>query len=294
MRLIINPDKYIKPNILLNPFDHKIDYNTLSSTNNILDYFKEKSTITKDGREAICLSLIDAVKSNNINNLSVLIVTSSSSNYVSSCVTKSIEKYGTWTMDSSDNYNCIFLIHEFGCFANLPENTISNVPLIEDFAPSFFLYKKSSVKSNYQIFSFSKFFSVQEGGLVSGLQNSNTSNYKLTDYTLSILQYELNNLTSLVEKRNKNGNSIINEFIKLGFLPFYDNYLQLIPWAVMIKNHKKIKDLEKLKVYFENHGILMGIFYGNDSFYLPSHQNLDKFEIDYIINVFKSFLENEI
>ena len=62
----------------------------------------------------------------------------------------------------------------------------------------------------------------------------------------------------------------------------------------MIKNHKKIKDLEKLKLYFENHGILMGIFYGNDSFYLPSHQNLDKFEIDYIINVFKSFLENEI
>ena len=294
MRLIFNPDKYIKPNILLNPFDHRIDYGNLKVKDNlyntISNIFSDNYVITKDGREAIDLALKDIIKLNNINNLNVLIITSSLGKYVSSCVTNSIENFGSWTMNPRDKYNCIFIIHEFGSLAKIPDIIKDNIPVIEDFAPSFFLKKISTIKSKYKIFSFPKFFSVQEGGLITGINDNNKRNYKLTDYTASILEYELVNVSSLIKKRKEVESTILKEFIKLGFKPFYDDYLNLIPWVLMIKNENKIKDLKQLKLHFENHGILIGVFYGNDSFYLPCHQNLDKFEINYIINVFKNFL----
>ena len=51
-------------------------------------------------------------------------------------------------------------------------------------------------------------------------------------------------------------------------------------------------DLNTMKEYINNHGIESSVFYGKKSYFVPSHQNLEKGDIEYIFTVVKSFLED--
>lgn len=293
MTYILNPDKYIRPNILLCPFKLSDNPELESVTDEeIFKDFDEEFILTKDGREAINLALLDILPQYSIKNLKVLIVTSSNSDYVSSCVTSSIEKYGEWTTKDTGDYNVIFLIHEFGATASLPDNVKLNVPIIEDFAPSLFLYGSTGVDSNYQIFSFTKFFPVQEGGLLIGLSYGKKDSLKLSNYTLNVLRKEWPKRENIRIVRKSVEAKLIEGFVRMGFSPFYSDYLMMTPWALMISNERKISNLGNLKEYFDAHGILIGVFHGHDAFYIPCHQNLGNIEIDYILRVFQNFIEN--
>ena len=293
MSLLLNPDQYIRPNILLCPFEFSNVKHYTPDLNSIMRHFESGAKLTTNGREAILAALLDILDYNKLTACKVLIVTSSNSSYVSSCVTSTIERVGKWTMDVKTDYNVIFIVHEFGVRAKLPPGIKKGVPIIEDFAPSFFLMGRTEISSDYKIVSFPKFFSVQEGGMVIGLKNSFDVSRKLSPYTIGILAYELDRQESIKQQRKKVELKLINGFSNLGFSPFFSDHSDILPWSLMISNDSQISSLPRLKTYFDMHGILLGIFHGHDAFYIPSHQNLTDVEVDYIIRVFESYILNE-
>jgi len=293
MSLVLNPDQYIRPNILLCPFEFSKVKHYSPDLNEIMSHFESGAKLTLNGREAILAALLDILDYHKLTACEVLIVTSSNSSYVSSCVTSTIERIGKWTMDVKRDYNVIFIVHEFGVKAKLPPGIRKDVPIIEDFAPSFFLMGRTEINSDYKIVSFPKFFSVQEGGLVIGLKKRFDVSRKISPYTIGILAYELDRQESIKQQRKMVELKLISGFSKLGFSPFYSDHSDITPWSLMISNDSKISSLSRLKKYFDMHGILLGIFHGHDAFYIPSHQNLTDVEVDYIIRVFESYILNE-
>jgi len=51
--------------------------------------------------------------------------------------------------------------------------------------------------------------------------------------------------------------------------------------VLLLNNKGIVKDLQEQKQYLFKHGIQNSVFYGEDAFFLPCHQNLSKADIDY-------------
>ncbi|RXM40023.1 hypothetical protein BOQ62_08170 [Chryseobacterium sp. CH21] len=49
-------------------------------------------------------------------------------------------------------------------------------------------------------------------------------------------------------------------------------------------------NLSELKIFLQQNGIECSIFYGKDAFFIPVHQNLGIFEMDYIVNLIEYFV----
>ena len=49
-------------------------------------------------------------------------------------------------------------------------------------------------------------------------------------------------------------------------------------------------DLDGLKIFMQKNGVESGKFYGENTFFLPVHQELEKFDLDFIINLVKYFI----
>jgi hypothetical protein len=56
----------------------------------------------------------------------------------------------------------------------------------------------------------------------------------------------------------------------------------------MLKNNGIVKDLSLHKEWLNKHGIQNSVFYGEDAFFIPCHQNLNFSDIDYFVHVLKS------
>jgi hypothetical protein len=58
----------------------------------------------------------------------------------------------------------------------------------------------------------------------------------------------------------------------------------------MFKTNKENVDLPKLKEFLYNQGIQCSVFYGENAFYLPVHQNLKMHDLLYFKETVKYFL----
>src|SRR5690606_20575129 len=92
--------------------------------------------------------------------------TTSGSSYVSRCVTEEIERVCRWTRRMGPAVRAAFVIHEFGWPAVLPDDVrAARLPVIEDCA-----YALGSAGvgrlGDFTIYSFSKAFPLQFGGLL--------------------------------------------------------------------------------------------------------------------------------
>lgn len=298
---IINPDPYMTPCYRNLPFTTSdISYNFNLPHGNAMDQylskrFKDKSIeYTINGREAIYMALSHY----NLNRDDLVTVLTTSNNfYVSSCVTSTIEKFCKWNREIVPDTKLIFVVHEFGYIYPEMEKLVSlKIPIIEDLAPSFFSNdnkNKAGMYGDFAIYSFPKMFPIQIGGLL--LNNNDLPTRKsaidkeTVAYIKKVASYYIKQKEELLNKRASIYNYGIERFQELGFTERFARNELMIPNSMLLKNNGIINDLPVLRIWLWQHGIHSSVFYGEDAFFLPSHQNLTETDVDYFVEVIKSF-----
>ena len=303
---IANPDSYLVPTYRISPFTTSgINRNQRieeSFSNLATGYFNTRFgngnwVLTSNGREAVGLAL-KAINTTPLQRVSI--ITPSNNSYISSCVTSSIEQFCSW--DRENNGDILFVNHEFGYLQqNMDELSSKGLPMIEDCCTTFFSQdenNKIGTYGNYSIYSFPKFFDLQIGGLLVGegaaSKETIIQNLRITAeeraYILKVVGFELSNVSEILEKRKTNFDYATSMFAELGFSLRFPNKPSVVPSVLLMNNHGVIKDLISHKEHLVKHGIQNSIFYGEDAFFIPCHQNLTETDIDYFKFVTENFI----
>lgn len=295
---VLNPDQYLIPNYLISPFTN----NDLIKNTNIVKsqickkyldkrFSSKKYIYTNSGREAINIAL-------NHFNLKpkdyVTIFTTSQNKYISSCVTNEIEKFCKWSRKIEKNTKIIFINHEFGYpYKEIKKIKKYNIPIIEDYAHSFFLKENSKIESDFAIYSLPKMFPIQIGGLLVSNQNlkiKSKVNKQTKKYIESVLSKNLIIKNEIIKKRLENFKYLKSKLTKIGMKPFFPEIKNIVPGVFMFQILPKI-NLNEFKEYMNSHGIQSSVFYGKNAYFIPIHQNLSTMDLNYFYEVIKSFFK---
>jgi len=300
---IINPDTYLRPAYRISPFrtEDLRRNSTLPECNDVEDYFKDRFRerrllLTNSGREALFLALNSY---NFLFNDNITILSTSGNSYISRCVTNQIEKICCWNRQFGKGTNGILVNHEFGYpFANLNQVKEIGLPLIEDCAHSFFSSDENETigrTGDFSVYSFPKMFPIQIGGLLvinndyDFNQFPNVKN-NVVKYVRAVLSYHIKNIDTIKERRVLNYNFLKAAFLALGYKDHLPLRSGVVPGVFMFNTTDSGINLPEMKEYFINHGIESSVFYGEDAFFIPCHQNLTEEDMLYFIEVFKSYL----
>jgi dTDP-4-amino-4,6-dideoxygalactose transaminase len=302
---IINPDPYSTPVYRIGPFRTSDIANNvkLPYSCTIDDYFTERFggkyfTYTQNGREAIYMALTHySLERNDI----VTVITTSNNFYVSSCVTSTIEKFCKWNREICPETKVIIVVHEFGYISPEIEKIASlGIPIIEDLAPSFFSNdrnNKAGMYGDFAIYSFPKIFTIQIGGLLLNNNDLPTDKSAIDEETVAYIKkvtsHYIKQKEELLNKRASIYTYGIERFAELGFTERFARNDLMIPSAMLLKSNGIIRDLPALKTWLWQHGIHSSVFYGEDAFFLPTHQNLDEPDVDYFVYVVNQFIERQ-
>ena len=298
---IINPENFRIPSYNISPFSTEQlalleNINYLEDENGVFETLYEKFgdyEFTLSGK----LAIYKALSFYNLkNNDEVYIVTSTGNTYISSCVTNEIEKYCKWTRELSENTKLIFVIHEFGMVYQYMETLLElGIPIIEDLAMSLFstdVTNKTGKYGDFTIYSLPKFFPLQYGGVLRYNKEANKSiidNSEMFQQKLKkVISFLLNSKEEIIVKRNKNYKYLEEVFTELGFNTRLNLSKRETPSVYMFSSD--MLDLNKLKIFMQRNGVECSVFYGENSFFLPVHQNLKQFDLDYITNLIKYFI----
>jgi DegT/DnrJ/EryC1/StrS aminotransferase family len=303
---VANPDPFLLPSFRISPFrtQDMAFNNHLGNDGFATDYFdnrfaKKHWQYTHNGREAIKIALENyKLEPNDV----VTILTTSQNVYISSCVTSTIAQFCQWNREITPDTKVILVNHEFGYpYAGMDALVATGIPIIEDCCTTFFSQddqSKVGKYGDYAVYSFPKFFPIQIGGLIVSNQKEVDSPAKLTvtqvAYLDKVLSHHLKNETQLLDERRQNFNYAVGLFAQQGFSERFEMNDKIIPSALLLNNHAIVKDLNQLKVFLNAHGIQNSVFYGEDAFFLPTHQNLDPSDYDYFWNCINRLLQSEI
>jgi hypothetical protein len=303
LKFVINPDPYLLPAYRISPFSTSdISLNLrLKADSLILDYFderfgKNRYRFTTNGREAIHLALIGYnLQKDDV----VTILTTSGNHYISSCVTSEIEQFCKWSRKIQDRTRVIFINHEFGFpFQGLREFKSYGLPIIEDCAHSFFsLDDEGSIgkTGDFVIYSFPKMFPIQIGGLL--VNNSDKVSVRssiskaASGYIRNVLSNHIRNKQKIIESRIHNYRYLEQHFVELDLPARFEPRHNHVPGVFMFSVGGSSIDLNELKEYYYSHGVQCSVFYGEKSFFIPVHQALNKNDLDYFIEVMRSFIQ---
>jgi dTDP-4-amino-4,6-dideoxygalactose transaminase len=298
---IISPEKFRVPSYTISPFSaqHLGLLKELSCAVDtdfqILDKKFNTHEFKLSGKDAIATAL-------SFYNLKtedeVYIITTTGNKYVSSCVTNVISKYCQWSRELTEKTKLIFVIHEFGLiYPNMESLLDLNIPIIEDLAMSLFSTNDSSRIGKYgdfTIYSLPKFFPVQFGGV---LQYNNDLYKKdvLNDeeqpfqiYLKKTISFFLKHEEENRYKRRINYSYYVKKFKELGIQTRFDYNDNETPSVFMFSS--ETIELCELKFFMQNNGVECSKFYGENAFFLPVHQNLNQYDLDYIFNLVKYFI----
>ena len=303
---VINPDPYSLPSYRIGPFTTKdvsgnsSIYNDREIKPDLCDHylqgrFGDNIQYTINGREGIYLALETYnLEKNDV----VTILTTSQKRYISSCVVNEIEKFCTWNREIVPETKLIFVNHEFGTvYPQMEELVNTGLPIIEDCCTTFFSQDDNGMVGKYgdfAVYSFPKFFPIQVGGLL--VKNkireikSSGIDEKLIVYIQKVLAHNLEKKEDLLNKRQEIFDYGLDRYIELGFSSFFTYNNGEVPSVMMLKNTGIIKNLPALKTHLWAHGIQSSVFYGEDAFFIPSHQHLSKNDIEYFFEVIKQFI----
>jgi hypothetical protein len=301
---ILYPDQYLQPTYRISPFrTNDMELNSAMTEDNYIDEYFEKRfggrkyRYTYNGREAINIALsYYHLKRDDI----VTILTTSGNFYVSSCVTKEIELFCKWSRNIENKTKVILIIHEFGYpYKDISSLLRTGLPIIEDCAHSFFSMDNNAIigeAGDYVIYSFPKMFPLQIGGMLVCNKDREIQFSKLlvkekTRYIKNVLSYYIPKENEIIEKRVANYNYLKKEFNKLKLTERFRNERGIVPGVFMFQKSDLKIDLPGLKRHFYSHGIQCSVFYGEDSFYIPVHQALNRSDLDYFIEVMNSFIK---
>jgi hypothetical protein len=301
---IINPDPFLLPTYRISPFktEHIAINNELPKDDFASDYFNKKFGegnwhYTCNGREAIELALQQyQLRKDDL----VTILTTSENFYISSCVTKSIEKYCHWNREIVPETRIILVNHEFGYpYAEMERIKEMGLPIIEDCCTTFFSQDKEEKIGKYgdfAVYSFPKFFPIQIGGILAANKikisnmHAGLANNEI-QYIENVVSHNLRNESGLLERRNHNFDYAVKKMSGLGFSERFLKDKKIVPSALLLNNNGIIKNLDHLKKFLFDNGIQSSIFYGEDAFFIPTHQNLDTVEIDFHYELLSSYLK---
>jgi len=303
---IVNPDSALVPSFRVCPFKtDNISINTeLPDDDFEFNYFNTKFgtanwEYTYNGREAIHFALETYnLEQNDL----VTILTTSENYYISSCVTKTIESFCRWNRELTSETKIIFVNHEFGYpYPEMEKLIATSLPIIEDCCTTFFSQDKRGLIGKYgdfAIYSFPKFFPIQIGGIIvsnKGIHLKSTSILKKEQKRniKNVLSYQLRNSSKLLNKRKENFEYALTQLTRLGFSERFEKNEAIVPSMMLLNNNSIIKDLNAFKFYLSNNGIQNSVFYGEDAFFIPNHQNLNTIEIDFIIDVISHYIINK-
>ena len=303
---VINPDPYSLPCYRIGPFQTKdlVINHLLPDSDRIDEYFDNRFSnrdyiYTENGRKAINLALSQLnLEKDDV----VTILTTSGNFYISGCVTAEIEKFCKWSREILPGTKVIFVNHEFGFpYPGLKELKEYNLPIIEDLANTFFSKDKhgeTGLVGDYIIYSFPKIFPLQVGGLlVANDLNNVRKEYKVDEELLrhikNVLSKYIGSEKEIVTKRVENYNFLKEKFAELGFEERFKVAEGTIPGVFMFKTEDRNIDLPELKKHFYAHGVQCSVFYGEEAFFIPVHQALAKEDMDYFVEVMRSFMKKQ-
>lgn len=291
---VVNPDPFLVPSYRMSPFTTAdITSNSeLPNCDTAERYLHEKFGegnwhYTNNGREAINLALQHYnLKASDI----VTIITTSQNFYISSCVTKEIEKFCRWNREVLPETKVILVNHEFGfVYPEMEKLKTTGLPIIEDCCTTFFSQDANNQVGKYgdfSVYSLPKFFPIQIGGILvnntKSILGKSILDVKEIQYIQNVVSDNLTNEESLLEKRKENYNYALNKALSFGFSPRFQNQDNTIPYALVLNNNRVVSDLNELKSFLSQNGIQNSIFYGEDAFFIPSHQSLSFTDIDLI------------
>lgn len=305
---IFNPDIFLLPNYRISPFkSDSIARNILISEEYkyiAVEYFNQrfgmdKWLLTANGREAISISMenLKLLKSD-----LTTILTPSQNLYISSCVTSNIENYTNWNRIKTKQTKAYFVNHEFGyLYPEMNKIIEEGLPLIEDCCTTFFsqnIDEKIGRYGKYSIYSFPKFFPIQLGGLLvsnnqlinNEIQFKSSLSLKESNYILKVIGFELSQLKEILQKRAYVFNYLKEKYAEIGMTLRFPENKNIVPSVLLLQNNGVITDLQKHKNFLFRNGIQNSVFYGEDSFFVPCHQNLEIMDADYIFGVTKQYL----
>lgn len=299
---IINPDKYLRPHFKISPFSNQEMFRfqeVENDTNSWDDYVskrwgKDKCYLTSNGREALGIAL----ELLNVNSDSlVTIVTTSGNKYVSGCVTSEIEKFCKWNREIGINTEIILVIHEFGkTYVNLDRLKLKGLPIIEDCAYAFLNNNNDIGKiGDYCIYSLTKIFPLQIGGLITSAKEfcvSTSVGPETAKYMITKLNKQVEAIEEITESRNLNYSYLKTKLEGLGLKSRFDFQEGEIPGVYMFVAPEDI-DLLGLKSFMYANGIECTVFYGENAFIVPCHQNLTFHELDYFTTVISTYFNHE-
>jgi hypothetical protein len=156
----------------------------------------------------------------------VFISTSSNLNYVSTCVSATLFNYCKIARVLTEKTKLIYVIHEFGIpnpeIINLVDLSKKlNIPLLEDCAhgiESYFENERIGTLGNYALYSLSKHFPINNGGLLVGkelLKHSEFYNLEIAKQVEESYYTFLPYLESLSQKRKDNFKFIRNQLLNV-------------------------------------------------------------------------------
>lgn len=295
---ILNPDKYLLPSYLLSPFNTAyISTNATATTHEVAKAYMEKRFkdrfyyICRNGRQAIDVSLKACALRSKDN---ITILTTSGNRYISKCVTDTIERYCQWSRRMMPQTKIIFVNHEFGYECKTSPKINKEKVIIEDYAYSFFLNENVAYSADYAIYSLPKVFPMQTGGILvtkKALASPPEIHEHERNYILSCMSKYIADIPHIVAKRLANCRYLAKELKSIGIQPFFD-INNSVPGVFLFYTLKGIH-LEKFKTYMNAHGIQSSVFYGQNAYFIPVHQNLNKYDLDYFVEVIKNYKNNE-
>lgn len=302
MRNIIYQDWIIEPSSELIPSIHiaPLTFQSISEENNgrclgkyLSQRYKYYQYTTK-GREAIKIALeYFHLEKEDV----VTILTTSGNFYISGCVTKEIEKICKWSRDFTDKTKVIFVNHEFGyAYKELAALKSYGLPIIEDCAHSFFTECNGiGTVGDFVIYSLPKAFSMQLGGVLvsNSIELIPKTDKGLNDYFEKYAGSQIQGIHSITEKRLDNYYFLESHLADIGIYPFFELEKGTVPGVFLFRWHSDI-DYPKLKVFMQSHGVESSVFYGQDAFFIPCHQELSQGELNYMIELLRYFAKYEI
>lgn len=301
---VINPDPYSLPCFRIGPFTTSDIANnrSLPINDEIDDYLVERFGIRKfiftyNGREALFLALQQyQLQQEDI----VTIYTTTGNFYISSCVTREIEKFCRWSRKIEPQTKVILVNHEFGYpFMGMNQLKETGIPIIEDCAHAFFSHDAeltTGTTGDFAIYSFPKMFPLQIGGLLVANDDfksplSSKMKHEEERYIKNVLSYYIVRRDEITRKRLKNYGYLAAWFHDIGLDERFELTEGVVPGVFMFRKGIHRIELPALKKHFWAHGIQCSVFYGEESFFIPVHQSLNEPDLDYFIIVMKSYLE---
>jgi DegT/DnrJ/EryC1/StrS aminotransferase family len=304
---VLNPDQYLLPCFRISPFQTKDIHtnNKLPASGAIDDYFNDRFKgrqylYAADGRKAINIALQQYhLQQDDV----VTIFTTSGNFYISSCVTREIEKFCKWSRQIEGNTKLIFVNHEFGYpYQNISELKKYNLPIIEDCAHSFFSTVADNSIGNtgdFVIYSFPKIFPIQTGGLLTlkdgiAFTPGEALAADQLQYIKNVLSHYIKEKEPIKTRRMENYHYLASKLSRDDVEQRFEGSDGTVPGVFMFRVKNESIELPKLKEHFYAHGIQCSIFYGERSFFIPVHQNLATEDLDYFAAVIHSFPVNVI